>query len=90
MFKKDPKGSLAKADVYRSRRQAVPQGGLTPGQELRKELEEGGYTRRSSAAIALAGLPTLELGALFEDFSDWLLHDLHELDALLRRSLRGP
>jgi len=41
MFMRDPKGNLAKADAYRSKRQAMPQGGLTPGQELRKELEDG-------------------------------------------------
>ena len=41
MLLKNPKSNLAKADAYHSKRQAMPQGGLTLGGELRKELEEG-------------------------------------------------
>ena len=34
MFMMDPKGNLGKAHAYQSKRQAMPQGALTPGQEF--------------------------------------------------------
>jgi len=41
MLLKNPKSNLAKADAYHPKRQAMPQGNLTPGGEWRKELEDG-------------------------------------------------